>query len=365
MLDAILENVDGPDVDVDGPFQLQVATINYDDFVGRIAVGRIERGSITKGTPICVDIDGKERRGKVTRLLGFEGLAQIDIPKGQAGHIVGIAGFTDTLPGETMCDPSQVDQLPPIAVDEPTISMEFIANNGPFSGQSGSTSPAEISGTVWNENSSQMFPPRGASRLRRCLPGIGRGELHIGILIETMRREGYELIVSMPKVILREGENGTEEPYEDVTIDRAEPYSGAVIQDLTQRGGELRDMRNDGDDSYRIPDSKPRVDRVPEPFPHPDSRHRHTLQDVFRLWPFKGEFQRRHNGVLIALETGQVTSYALETCRSAASSSSNLETACMQDRSWVRTRGHRILWPTLQGEEVDNMRRPSRMWTRN
>ena len=127
LLDAVVERVSGPNVEIEAPFQLQVATIGYDDFVGRIAVGRIQRGTVRKGETItCIGHDGKPRKGRVSRSSGFEGLEQVEIDSAQAGHIVGIAGFTDALPGETMCDPSALDQLPPIAVDEPTISMEFL-----------------------------------------------------------------------------------------------------------------------------------------------------------------------------------------------------------------------------------------------
>ncbi len=316
LLDAIIERVDGPDVDVDGPFQMQVATIAYDEFVGRIAVGRITRGTVAKGAQLaCISIDGESRKSKVTRLSGYEGLEQVDINSAQAGHIVGIAGFTDALPGETICSQDALDAMPPIAVDEPTISMEFIANNGPFAGQSGkyvtSRNLRERLAKELQSNVSLRVEQTDSSDVFRV---SGRGELHLGILIETMRRESFELMVSMPRVIFRDGPDGREEPYETVTIDCAESFSGAVIQDLNLRGGELQDMRIDGDIvriEFLIP-SRGLIGYRSRFLTQ--TRGTGTLYKTFADYgPYKGDFQRRHNGVLIALETGQTTSYSLET----------------------------------------------------
>ncbi|MEE2755291.1 MAG: translational GTPase TypA [Myxococcota bacterium] len=316
LLDAIVERVEGPDVDVDGPFQMQVATIAYDEFVGRIAVGRITRGSVSKGDQLaCISIDGESRKSKVTRLSGYEGLEQVDISSAQAGHIVGIAGFTDALPGETICSQDALDAMPPIAVDEPTISMEFIANNGPFAGQSGkyvtSRNLRERLAKELQSNVSLRVEQTDSSDVFRV---SGRGELHLGILIETMRRESFELMVSMPRVIFRDGPDGREEPYETVTIDCAESFSGAVIQDLNLRGGELQDMRIDADIvriEFLIP-SRGLIGYRSRFLTQ--TRGTGTLYKTFADYgPYKGDFQRRHNGVLIALETGQTTSYSLET----------------------------------------------------
>ncbi|MBV71328.1 MAG: translational GTPase TypA [Myxococcales bacterium] len=316
LLDAIVEKVAGPDVDVDGPFQMQVATIAYDEFVGRIAVGRITRGSVSKGDQLaCISIGGESRKSKVSRLSGYEGLEQVDIKSAQAGHIVGIAGFTDALPGETICSQDALEAMPPIAVDEPTISMEFIANNGPFAGKSGkyvtSRNLRERLAKELQSNVSLRVEQTESSDVFRV---SGRGELHLGILIETMRRESFELMVSMPRVIFRDGPDGREEPYETVTIDCAESFSGAVIQDLNLRGGELQDMRIDGDIvriEFLIP-SRGLIGYRSRFLTQ--TRGTGTLYKTFADYgPYKGDFQRRHNGVLIALETGQTTSYSLET----------------------------------------------------
>lgn len=316
MLDAILEHVEGPEVDPDGPLQMQIATIGYDEFVGRIAVGRIGRGSVTKGQGIATaGLDGKVRVSRVSRLTGFEGLKQVPIEHAKAGDIVGIAGEAEALPGETMCAPEQVDALPPIAVDEPTISMEFIANNSPFSGLSGKhVTSRKLRDRLYKELQSNVALRVEDTDSPEVFKVSGRGELHLGILIETMRREGYELQVSMPRVILRDGPNGREEPYEEVTIDCGDAFTGAVIQELNTRGGEMLDMRAATDGTTRITYRMPSRGLIGyRSLFLTQTRGTGNLSRVFDGYgPFKGPFQRRPNGVLVAQEQGAVSSYALE-----------------------------------------------------
>jgi GTP-binding protein len=317
LFDTILERASPPDVDQDGTFQMQIATIDYSDFVGRIAIGRIERGSIRRNEPIAaVALDGRVRRGKVVRLNGFHGLDQIEIEEGRAGDIVGIAGITDALPNETFCAPDAIEGLPPVAVDEPTITMEFIANNGPLAGRDGKhVTSRKVRERLGKELQSNVSLRVEDTESPDVFKVSGRGELHLGILIETMRREGYEVMVSMPRVIVREGKNGPEEPYEDVTIDCQESYSGTVIQELNERGGEMSDLRN-GDDGttrleYRIP-SRGLIGY--RSLFLTQTRGTGTLYSTFSGYgPMKGAFKRRSNGALVAMEAGQVTGYALET----------------------------------------------------
>ncbi|MCA9560549.1 MAG: translational GTPase TypA [Myxococcales bacterium] len=315
LLDAIVERVPPPTI-AEGPLQMQVATIGYDDFVGRIAVGRIRRGEVRKGQLIvCLDITGKPRRAKVSRLNGYEGLQQVEIEVGRAGDIVGIAGVTDALPGETLCDVEAPEGLPPIAVDEPTIAMEFIANDGPFSGRDGKwVTSRKLRERLERELQSNVALRVEDTEKPEVMRVSGRGELHLGILIETMRREGYEVMVSMPRVIVHETPEGKDEPYEDVTVDCQETFSGSVIQDLTQRGGELLELRQTEDQvrmEFKVP-SRGLIGYRSRFLTQ--TRGTGTLYKSFSGYgPFKGNFQRRANGVLVALETGQVTSYALET----------------------------------------------------
>ena len=317
MLDAILEHVEGPEVDPEGPLQMQIATIGYDDFVGRIAVGRIERGRVTKGQSIAtVGLDGKARQARITRLTGFVGLEQVPVEEAHAGDIVGIAGEAEALPGETICVPSHIDGLPPIAVDEPTISMEFIANNSPFAGLSGKhVTSRKLRDRLYKELQSNVALRVEDTDSPEVFKVSGRGELHLGILIETMRRESYEVQVSMPRVILRDGPDGREEPYEEVTIDCGNDFTGAVIQELNTRGGEMLDMRTATDGTTRLSFRMPSRGLIGyRSLFLTQTRGTGNLSRIFDGYgPFKGPFQRRPNGVLIALENGSTSTYSLET----------------------------------------------------
>jgi GTP-binding protein len=316
LFESIVEWAPAPEVDDEGPFQMQVATINYDEFIGRIAIGRISRGKISKGEHIiCVDLEGDQQRARVSRLTGFLGLNQIPVELATAGDIVGIAGVANVLPGETLCDSAHPEGLPPIAVDEPTISMEFIANNGPFSGLDGThVTSRKVRDRLYKELQSNVALRVEDTGSPEIFKVSGRGELHLGILIETMRREGYEVMVSMPRVIIKDGPNGREEPYEEVTVSCDSDYSGAVIQDLNGRGGDLQDLRQDTDGmsriSYRVP-SRGLIGYRSRFLTQ--TRGTGNLYRTFDSYgPYKGPFQRRASGVFIALETGAVTSYAME-----------------------------------------------------
>jgi GTP-binding protein len=316
LLDGILEHAPAPQVDVDGPFQMQVATISYDEFIGRIAVGRITRGKVSKGDFVaCLGLDQPMRKGRITRLNGYLGLEQVPVDSAVAGDIIGIAGFMDVVPGETLCDTANLDALPPIAVDEPTISMEFIANNGPFAGTEGQ----HVTTRKLRERLDRELQSNVALRVEDTdsadvFKVSGRGELHLGILLETMRREGYELMVSMPRVILRETENGTEEPYEDVSVTCAEEFQGTIINDLNLRGGELKDIKNDSDGMTRLSYLVPSRGLLGYRSRFlTQTRGTGTIYRTFASYgPYKGPFQRRQNGVLVVLETGSVTAYAME-----------------------------------------------------
>jgi GTP-binding protein len=295
---------------------MQVATINYDDFIGRIAIGRILRGRVSKGDQlVCLGLDEPMRRARATKLSGFVGLNQVPVEQGVAGDIVAIAGFADVLPGETLCASSTPDALPPIAVDEPTISMEFIANSGPFAGLEGTyVTSRKVRERLDRELQSNVALRVEDTDSPEVFKVSGRGELHLGILIETMRREGYELLVSMPRVIIRETDSGKEEPYEEVSITCNEEFSGQVIQDLNLRGGELQDLRQDADGlsrlSYHVP-SRGLIGYRSRFLTQ--TRGTGTLYRTFHEYgPYKGPFQRRPSGVMIALETGTVTSYSIE-----------------------------------------------------
>jgi GTP-binding protein len=317
LLNAIDKLAPAPNVELEAPFQMQVATIAYDDFIGRIAIGRILKGTIKKGDQLsCLGLsDDGPRKARVTRLTGFVGLNQVPVAEAGAGDIVGIAGFLDILPGETLCDVSNPVALPPIAVDEPTISMEFISNNGPFSGLDGNyVTSSKLKERLYKELQSNVSLRVEDTNSPEVFKVSGRGELHLGILIETMRREGFEVMVSMPRVVIKDGPNGKEEPYEEVTVSCEGDYSGSIIQEINQRGGELRDLRSDSDGMSRIEFLVPSRGLI-------GYRSRFLTQtrgtgNLYRTFnsygPYKGPFQRRASGALVALETGAITTYAME-----------------------------------------------------
>ena len=317
LFETIVARVPAPVVDMDGPFQMQVATIDYNDFVGRIAIGRIIRGQVRRNDLVsAIAVNGDVRKAKITRLNGFRGLEQVEIEVGEAGDIVGIAGILDALPGETICDPSRLEGLPPIAVDEPTITMEFIANNGPFAGRDGKhVTSRKLRERLAKELQSNVSLRVEDTEAPDVFKVAGRGELHLGILIETMRREGYEVMVSMPRVIIRETPEGNEEPYEEVTIDCSETYSGTVIQELNERGGEMTDLRSGDDGTVRLEYRMPSRGLIGyRSLFLTQTRGTGTLYSTFCGYgATKGAFKRRSNGVLVVLETGSVTGYALET----------------------------------------------------
>jgi len=317
LLDAVLEYVAGPECDPEGPLQMQVGTIDYDEFVGRIAIGRMTRGTVRKGATVsAIAFDGTVRQARVTRLVGFSGLLQVEIAEGRAGEIIGLAGVVDALPGETICHPNSLEALPPIAVDEPTITMEFIANNGPLAGTEGKhVTGRKLRERLYRELQSNVSLRVEDTESPDAFGVSGRGELHLGILIETMRREGYEVMVSMPRVILRDGPNGSEEPYEEVTIECSDASSGTVIQELNERGGEMREMRNSADGIIRLGYYMPSRGLIGYRSRFlTQTRGTGTLYRTFAGYgPYKGPFQRRAAGVLVAQELGQVTAYALET----------------------------------------------------
>ena len=317
LMEVIGRYVPPPEVVHDGPFQMQIATIDYNEFVGRIAVGRVARGAIRRNSGlVCVGLDGQLRPGKVSKLIGFRGLERADLPEVQAGDIIGLAGITEALPGETVCAAGSPDPLPATAVDEPTISMDLAINDGPLAGRSGRyVTSRHLRERLWREVQSNVALHVEETESPDVLRVSGRGELHLGILIETMRRESYELTVSMPKVITRDGPQGPEEPYEQVTVDCAEAYSGTVIQELNNRGGTVLDIRTNGEGMVRLDYHVPARGLIGYRSLFMTQTHgTGTLYKTFsHHGPQKNSLQRRANGVLVVLEAGQVTAHALET----------------------------------------------------
>ncbi len=251
---TIVDHVPPPKVDLDGPFRLQVSALDYSSFVGVIGVGRIQRGRIKRNTPVTViGADGKTRAGRVLQILGFHGLEKVEWEDAEAGQIIAFTGLEELHISETVCDPDHLEALPALIVDEPTIAMTFQVNNSPFAGLEGKYVTSRnlkerLEGELIHNVALRVEPLADRDKFRVS----GRGELHLSILIENMRREGYELAISRPEVILKTIDGKVCEPWESLAVDVEEQYQGTVMEKLGERRGALRDMVSDGKGRVRL-----------------------------------------------------------------------------------------------------------------
>ncbi len=316
LFEAIVEKVAPPKVDPDAPFQLQVITLDYSSYVGVIGIGRISRGKLRTNMPITlVDRNGKQRNARVGQVFGFLGLERIEVAEAQAGDIIAFTGIDKLGISDTLCDPSCVEALPALSVDEPTVSMTFQVNNSPFAGKDGKY----ITSRNIHERLQRELIHNVALRVEDTgdpdkFKVSGRGELHLAILIETMRREGFELGVSRPEVIIREIDGVQQEPYEQVTVDIEDVHQGTIMEKLGERGGELTDMVPDGQGRVRLDYVMPsrgligfRTEFLT------GTQGTGLIYSVFSHYgPMKpGEYGQRSNGVLIANGAGKALGYAL------------------------------------------------------
>ena len=244
LLDCILENIEGPEADVDLPLQLQITTLDYNEYVGRIAIGRIKNGSIKSQEQVTLlKRDGSAQKGKVVKLFGFKDLGRVEIQEASAGDIVGVAGFSDIQIGETISCLTNPVALPLIKIDEPTLQMNFSINDSPFAGTEGKfVTSRQLRKRLYFELEKNVSLRVEDTDSTDVFKVSGRGELHLGILIETMRREGYEFQVSKPEVIFKEEDGITLEPYENLIVDVPEEFVGSVIERLSSRKAQMQNM---------------------------------------------------------------------------------------------------------------------------
>lgn len=254
LFETVVARVPAPDVSIEGSLQMQISSLDYSSYIGVIGIGRIRRGTLKKQQPITVvDRDGKERSGKVGQVFGYMGLERLEIESAEAGDIVAVAGIEGLTISDTVCDKAQPDMLPPLTVDEPTMSMVFQVNDSPFAGKDGKfVTSRQLRGRLMQEavhNIALRVEEMGDANKFNV---SGRGELHLGILIETMRREGYELAVSRPQVILKEEAGVKQEPYEHLVIEVESADQGSAMESLGARGGQLKDMQTDDKGRVRL-----------------------------------------------------------------------------------------------------------------
>jgi GTP-binding protein len=254
LFQAIVKHCPPPPVAVDGPLQLQVTSLDYSAYVGAIGIGRIKRGKLRRNQNVTVvGTDGSTRAERVTQVLGFMGLERHEIDEAQAGDIVAFVGLEHPRISETLCDPDTVEALPHLTVDEPTISMMFEVNNSPLAGKEGKyVTSRQIRERLLREALHNVALKVEEGDDADKFKVSGRGELHLSVLLENMRREGYEIAVARPQVIIREVDGQKQEPYEAVAVDVEERHQGAIMESLGARGGEMRDMRPDGRGRVRI-----------------------------------------------------------------------------------------------------------------
>jgi GTP-binding protein len=315
LFDAILNVIPAPAVDPDGPLQLQIASLDYNPHRGRIAIGRINRGQVRIGdTLVQLDADGTATRQKVTALWDWQGLTRREIEVASAGDIVALAGFAEAKIGATLADPAAPDALPAIAVEEPTLKLTFGVNTSPFAGREGQFSTSRQLGERLYRELETNFALRVAPTDEPDVFAVsGRGELHLSILIETMRREGYEFQVSRPEVILKEVEGRTVEPVEHLVIDTLEAYVGAVTELVGARRARMIDMVNDGRGQVRLEFEIPTRGLIGlrNEFLTRTKGNGSLSSRLIGYEPWQGPIQSTRTGALIAWETGTALSHGL------------------------------------------------------
>jgi GTP-binding protein len=316
LLQMIVEKVPSPDVNQDGPFQMQISALDYNSYVGVIGVGRITRGRVKTNSPVTViDIEGKKRNGRLLSIMGYQGLQRVEVPEAAAGDIVCVTGLDQLFISDTICAQDAPEALPPLKVDEPTVSMTFQVNDSPFAGKEGKfVTSRNIKDRLTKEllYNVALRVDQGDSPDRFVVSG--RGELHLSVLIETMRREGYELGVSRPIVIIKE-ENGVKsEPYEQVIIDVEEVHQGSVMQEMGNRRAEMSNMMPDGKGRVRLEFIIPSRGLIGfrSQFLTMTSGTGILTHIFDHYGPFKdGVNVERINGVMISNVTGKTLAYAL------------------------------------------------------
>ena len=254
LFETIVDKVNPPDVDITAPFQMQVISLDYNSYVGVIGIGRIQKGIVKRNMPLTlISSDGKTRNGRMLKIYGFHGLDRIEIDSAQAGDIVAFCGIEKLQISETLCDPENVEALPALSIDEPTVSMTFQVNNSPFAGKEGKfITTRQIRDRLDKELQHNVALRVEGTDDPDKFKVSGRGELHLSVLIENMRREGFEMGVSRPEVIIKEIDGIKSEPFEYVTIEVEENHQGTIIEKLGDRKGDLKDMVPDGKGRIRL-----------------------------------------------------------------------------------------------------------------
>ena len=320
LYEAIMQHVPAPKVDPDGPFQMRISQLDYNSYVGLIGIGRIQRGKVRTNMAVAViDREGKKRNGKVLQVLGFMGLERKEVAEAEAGDIVAISGVEGLGISDTVCAPDAPEQLPVMTVDEPTISMTFCVNNSPFAGNKDFSGGKFLTSRQVRDRLMRETLHNVALKVEETddadkFKVSGRGELHLSVLIETMRREGYELAVSRPEVIVKQIDGVAHEPWEQLVVDMEEQFQGAVMERLGSRRGQLKNMEPDGRGRARLEYLIPARGLIGfQTEFRTVTAGTGLLFHVFDHYgPIaEGQIAKRPNGVMISNGQGQAPAYAL------------------------------------------------------
>ena len=315
LFETIINTIQAPDCDEDGPAQMLVSNIDYDDYVGRIAVGRVERGIIKVGMPVA--ICGKEDKitqGRIAKVYTHVGLNKVEVEEGKAGDIIELAGLPDINIGDTICDFNNPEKIPFVDIDEPTVSMTFSVNNGPFAGKEGQfITSRHIRDRLFKELERNVSLRVKETESPDSFEVSGRGELHLSVLIETMRREGVELLVSRPKVIFKEVDGVKCEPIEDLVVNVPDDCVGNVIEKLGRRKAEMVNMEPAEDGHTKIEFKIPARGLIGYRTEFlTDTKGSGTMNHIFDSYqPYKGDIQARVRGTIVAFEKGKSVTYGL------------------------------------------------------
>ena len=314
LYDAIIKHIPSPQGDVEGPLQAQITLMDYNDFLGRIAVCTVNRGVIKSGQMVAMQTrEGKVKQARISKLFGFQGLKKYEIESASVGEIVAVAGLGEINVGETICDTANVEPMEFLKIEEPTLEMSFMVNNSPFAGKDGDpVTSRKLAARLFKEMETDIALKVTATDNADTFKVAGRGELHLSILIETMRREGLEFQVSKPQVVIKEIEGKKHEPYEALTVDVPEEYMGPVMEKLGQRKGEMTNMQNINGQvrlEYIIP-ARGLVGFRTEFLT--DTRGYGIMNSMFDSYrPYSGNIVGRRSGALLVFETGTTTAYGL------------------------------------------------------
>jgi GTP-binding protein len=362
VLQSIVDHVPAPNVDPDGPFQMQISQLDYSSFLGVIGIGRIARGKVKTNSPVtAIDTDGKKRNGRILKIMGHSGLHRVEVEEAQAGDIVCVSGMDSLHISDTLCDQANVEALPPLTVDEPTVSMTFQVNDSPFAGREGKfVTSRNIKERLEKEllHNVALRVEEGDSADKFKVSG--RGELHLSVLIENMRRENFELAVGRPEVVIREVDGVKQEPYENVIVDIEEQHQGPVMDQMGLRRGDMTNMVPDGKGRMRLDYTIPARGLIGfrNTFLTMTSGSGILTSTFSHYGPIKvGDVTSRQNGVLVSMATGTALTYSLETLQSRGKLFLDPGQELYEGQlCGIHSRENDLVINPTKGKKLDNMR---------